>query len=111
METYANIIERQSNLLDFEKELIPYISLRDHFHPTNPHLESEKIIVINRQNTRYAILADQIIGEFQAVVKPLGGYFEAQDFLSGASVYGDGSIVLLLDTEKLKDLAVNGSKQ
>lgn len=111
LETYALIAERQSNLLDFNKELIPYFSLRDHFHPNKEHLGTEKVIIINRQNSRYAILADQIIGEFQAVVKPLGSYFEAQKFLSGASVYGDGSIVLLLDTEKLKDIITSTSKQ
>ena len=110
MEAYSNIIERQSNLLDFNKELIPYISLRDHFHPDTLHLRNEKIVIVKRQNTRYAILADKIIGEFQAVVKPLGSYFEAQNFLAGASVYGDGSIVLLLDTERLKDLVTNNLK-
>ena len=111
MEAYANILERQSNLLDFNSELIPYFSLRDQFHPLNPHFDNEKIVIIKRQNIRYAILADQIIGEFQAVVKPLGSCFEAQNFLSGASVYGDGSMVLLLDTEKLKDLITTTSKQ
>ena len=73
-------------------------------------METEKIIVINRNYVRYAIIADKIIGEFQAVVKPLGGYFEQQRFLSGAGVYGDGSVVLLLDTERLKELIIT-SKQ
>ncbi len=111
MELYSNIKDRQSNLLDFNKELVPYFSLRDNFHPSIGHVDCEKVIIINRQNARYAILADQIVGEFQAVVKPLGGYFEDQSFLSGASVYGDGSIVLLLDTEKLKDIITSTSKQ
>ena len=110
LEKHQNIVDRQSNLLDFKENLIPYISLREHFHPTHEAMETEKIIVINRNNVRYAIIADKIIGEFQAVVKPLGGYFEQQRFLSGAGVYGDGSVVLLLDTERLKELIIT-SKQ
>jgi two-component system chemotaxis sensor kinase CheA len=42
------------------------------------------------------------VGEYQAVIKPLGASFKGQNFLSGASILGDGSIALLLDTEKLK---------
>ncbi|NJO68217.1 MAG: hypothetical protein HC830_02150 [Bacteroidetes bacterium] len=44
---------------------------------------------------------DNILGEYQAVVKPLGVAFRNVKFLSGASLLGDGSIALLVDTEKL----------
>lgn len=104
LELQTNILERQSNLIEFNKQLIPYVSLNKHLLGCNTESESVKLIIINKQDKRYAIVADQIIGEFQAVVKPLGGTFAEQDFLSGASIYGDGSIVLLLDTEKLMKL-------
>lgn len=103
LEAHENIINRQSNLLEYNNELMPYVSLRQHLLDLHDAPEREKIIVINKQDSRYAIVADQIIGEFQAVVKPLGQTFVDQEFLSGASIYGDGSIVLLLDTEKLKN--------
>jgi two-component system chemotaxis sensor kinase CheA len=104
LELQSNILERQSNLIQFNNELIPYVSLNKHLLGHNEANESVKLVIIKKQDKRYAIVADQIIGEFQAVVKPLGGTFADQDFLSGASIYGDGSIVLLLDTEKLKKL-------
>jgi len=104
LELHSNIIQSQSNLIEFNQELIPYVSLNKHLlnDPTLPELV--KLVIIRKQDKRYAIVADQIIGEFQAVVKPLGRTFVDQDFLSGASIYGDGSIVLLLDTEKLLKL-------
>jgi len=37
-------------------------------------------------------------------VKPLGKEFQQLEFLSGASIMGDGGIALLLDTEKLKTI-------
>lgn len=103
MEYHSSILDRQSNLLEFNKELIPYVSLRMHLSGVVDAPEKEKLIIINKQDKRYAIVADQIVGEFQAVVKPLGRSFSDQQYLSGASIYGDGSIVLLLDTDKLKD--------
>jgi two-component system chemotaxis sensor kinase CheA len=63
--------------------------------------ENEKLIIIKKQNKRYAIISDSILGEYQAVIKPLGKAFSDVQFLSGASLLGDGSIALLLDTDKL----------
>lgn len=103
MELHVNILNRQSNLLEFNKELIPYVSLRCHLSGVTDAPDKEKLVIIKKQDRRYAIVADQIIGEFQAVVKPLGRTFSDLQYLSGASIYGDGSIVLLLDTDKLKD--------
>jgi len=104
LELHSNIIQSQSNLIEFNQELIPYVSLNKHLLNDHTLPELVKLVIIRKQDKRYAIVADQIIGEFQAVVKPLGRTFVDQDFLSGASIYGDGSIVLLLDTEKLLKL-------
>jgi two-component system chemotaxis sensor kinase CheA len=49
----------------------------------------------------YGIITENIIGEYQAVIKPMGSAFTDQKFISGASLLGDGSIALLLDTDKL----------
>jgi two-component system chemotaxis sensor kinase CheA len=103
LEASENIANRQNNLIVFDNSLIPYINLREKFHPDVESItrETEKLIIINRQNKRYAVIADQIIGEYQAVIKPLGKAFSSVNFLSGASLLGDGSIALLIDSDKL----------
>ena len=104
LEEHENIVNSQSNLLRFNGELIPFLHLRERFLSGSEFLEKEKLIVINRQGKKYAIVADEIIGKHQAVIKPLSKTFQTVNFLSGASILGDGSIALLIDTEKLKDL-------
>jgi len=96
------MISRQSNLIVYNKKLIPYLSLRRSFTGHTKSAEREKLIIINRQNKYYAIVADKIIGEYQAVIKPMGKTFNDIKFISGASILGDGSIALLIDTEKLR---------
>jgi two-component system chemotaxis sensor kinase CheA len=96
--------EQMSNLhLAYNQSLIPYINLREKFGQTitGSMPENEKVVIINRLNKTYAIVVDQIIGEYQAVIKPLGDAFSRQKFLSGASLLGDGSIALLIDTGQL----------
>ena len=102
-EAHENIIDNLYNLLDFNGNLIPFINMRTKFNPlvTQSTSETEKVVIVSKLNKTYAIITDNIIGEYQAVVKPLGNTFYNVNFLSGASLLGDGSIALLLDTDKL----------
>ncbi len=101
LEAGENIANRQSNLIVFDNELIPFVNLNSQFAASDQDKENEKLIIIKKQNKRYAIISDSILGEYQAVIKPLGQTFSDVQFLSGASLLGDGSIALLIDTDKL----------
>jgi two-component system, chemotaxis family, sensor kinase CheA len=107
LEEHDNIFKRNTNLIEYKEELIPYIYLREKFSSISEIPEKEKIIFIRKQNKKYAIIADEIIGQHQAVIKPLNKTFENINFLSGASILGDGSITLLIDTDKLKEQIIN----
>ncbi len=102
---------KQNKQIAYIEELIPFISLRDEFGYTSPVPEKQKLIVINKQEKCFAVVVDEIIGEYQAVVKSIGSTFADIEFISGASLLGDGGIALLLDTEKLKkQLTINNYK-
>jgi two-component system, chemotaxis family, sensor kinase CheA len=107
LEEHNIIFKRQNSLIDYNGELVPFIYLRENFSSISEIPEKEKLIFITKQNKKYAIIADEIIGQHQAVIKPLNKTFETINFLSGASILGDGSIALLIDTEKLKDLLIS----
>jgi two-component system chemotaxis sensor kinase CheA len=59
------------------------------------------VIVINKYDRKYAITADRIIGEHQAVIKPLGDLFANQPYFSGGSIMVDGKLAFILDTNFL----------
>lgn len=103
LEESEQFVNSKTKQIGYNDDLIPYIDLRNNSN-TN-HLNNreinEKLIIIKRQTKTYAIIADKIIGEFQAVIKPLGQAFSNVKFLSGASLLGDGGIALLVDTDKL----------
>jgi two-component system, chemotaxis family, sensor kinase CheA len=107
LEEHSALFNRQSQLLPYNGELIPFIYLRGIFSNTSASLEKEKLIIISKQGKKYAIVADEIIGQHQAVIKPLSKAVQNADFISGASILGDGAIALLLDTDKLKESLVS----
>lgn len=88
----------RTGTLEFEKELIPFISLRSYFNNNKQYEEASKVVVLKKNNTRYAIIADEIIGQHQAVLKDLGKLMKNHKEITAASLLGNGEVAFLLNT-------------
>jgi len=83
-------------------EQIPYIDLREIFQePERGENDYSQMILIKIDDKKLGVVADSVIGEYQTVMKPLGRYLEKQGYISGASIIGDGTIALVIDTSRL----------
>ena len=89
--------------MTIEDRQYPYINLRNSFNEDEPDSKTgeEQIILIKYEEKLVALLVDQVVGEYQTVVKALGRFLKGQDNISGASIMGDGSISLVIDTNRL----------
>jgi two-component system, chemotaxis family, sensor kinase CheA len=56
------------------------------------------------------VVVDELLGETQAVIKPLAGMFNEASGISGTTIMGDGRISLILDIAPLLDLAQQMSR-
>jgi two-component system chemotaxis sensor kinase CheA len=57
------------------------------------------IIVLRAGGKRYGVTADALLGDQELVIKPLESHWVQNDALAGASVLGDGRVVLIMDAE------------
>jgi len=55
------------------------------------------VIVIGAAERRFGLLVDEMVGEEELVIKALPGELIASDLVSGASILGDGTVVLILN--------------
>ena len=55
------------------------------------------VIVIGAAEKRFGLLVDSLVGEEELVVKALPSDIIASDLVSGASILGDGTVVLILN--------------
>jgi two-component system chemotaxis sensor kinase CheA len=89
-------------------ERTPYFYLRNHFNATTPAPQYSQIIKISSHLGQIGLVVDKIIGDYQAVLKPLGQAYRNQQEFSGATILGDGTVALVIDPlrliNKLKDL-------
>lgn len=66
--------------------------------------EDKILILVETNGTQICLLADEILGQQQAVIKGLPGYFGNIKGLSGCTIIGDGEICLILDVGSLPEL-------
>ena len=91
-------LNRFNNLIVLDDEQIPFISLSEEFDGVENPTPSQEIVIVNYDERKVGLIVDRIVGKFQAVLKPLGRYFQHMDNISGATILGDGKIALVLDS-------------
>lgn len=99
------IRQKHTSTLPFNNHLIPFVDLRelltiDGYYPGNL-----KTVIIRNNEKELALLCDKIIGEHQAVLKPLGKSFRNQKYITSASQMGDGKMAFMIDTNILFKLS------
>ena len=99
-----------NNLIVLDGEQIPFYYLREEFAEEGDVPETEEVVVVQYEGVRVGLAIDSVIGEYQAVLKPLGKFYKNQETISGATILGDGSIALVLDTNKIINHFSNHNK-
>ena len=64
---------------------------------TEPKKKKHFVIVIGSAEKRFGLLVDSMVGEEELVIKALPSDIVASDLVSGASILGDGTVVLILN--------------
>ena len=80
---------------------VPYVRLREAFATGGQALARENVVVVQVDNFRAGIAVDRLVGEIQAVIKPLGKLFRSVTGVAGSTILGDGSVGLILDVPGL----------
>jgi two-component system chemotaxis sensor kinase CheA len=88
-------------LIEIRGELVPYMRLREWFDVSGKIPPIEQIVVTRMGDRRFGFSVDEVIGQYQTVIKRLGKVYEGTKGLAGATILGDGSVAMILDTASL----------
>lgn len=97
---------RTRGYLDMRGEVLPLLWLREAFDmDSSAPLRRENVVVVQFGQTKAGIVVDQLMGEHQTVIRPLGKLFSALRGVSGSTILGSGEIALILDVAGLMTMA------
>lgn len=86
--------------------VLPCLHLRQHFNLAGETRRRENIVVVNHGGHQAGFVVDELLGEFQTVIKPLGRLFAGLKGISGSTILGTGDVALIVDVPALIQLAV-----
>lgn len=100
-----NMVQRNSGLGDIlllRGENLPLFRLGDFFGLKSAKHHGEMIAMVVRTGPRpFAILVDDILGQYQVVIKQLGPELAGMKGVSGSTILGDGKPSLILEPQEL----------
>lgn len=71
----------------------------------NEEEEYLSVVIINADGKRIGFIVDELLDKQEVVIKPLIDYLACIKGISGATILGDGSVILILDPNELANLA------
>ncbi|MBQ0719103.1 MAG: chemotaxis protein CheA [Gammaproteobacteria bacterium] len=98
-----------SQHINLRGEIMPYLHLGDVFRGQGEKSAGvgggekarENIVVARYGNKKAGLVVDELLGEHQTVIKPLGRIFENIQGLSGATILGNGEVAMIIDVPNL----------
>jgi two-component system chemotaxis sensor kinase CheA len=93
----------EQNFIDLRGEVLPLLKLREHFGLDGRTARRQNIVVVKALGRKAGLVVDDLKGEFQAVIKPLGELFAAVQGITGSTILGSGEVALVLDVPELLD--------
>ncbi len=94
-----------SGTLNLRGEVLPFLELRKIFNIQDALSERRSVVVVRNGEMAAGLVVDQLLGEYQTVIKPLGKLFQKVRGISGGTVLGSGEVALILDVPSLVRLA------
>ncbi len=101
-------IDDVQHYVNLRGEVLPYLRLGSFFrsHQQSAHQnivanQRESLVIVRVGDAKAGFVVDELHGENQTVIKPLGKLFENLKGIGGATVLGSGDVALILDVHGL----------
>jgi two-component system chemotaxis sensor kinase CheA len=91
-----------SGVIRFRDATLAYTGLRGIFAPDSaPPTDRQSLVVVRHGDLIAGLVVDALIGETEAMVRPLSGRLAGLRRIGGSAVLGDGRIALILDVPSI----------
>lgn len=97
-----------TEMVRIRERLVPVVRLHDLFNTTSDHTDLTKgiLVVVDHERKQLCLFVDEIMGQYQTVIKGLSNFLGSVRGISGSSIMSNGDISLILDIPSLVSFAL-----
>ncbi len=94
---------QNKEVINLRGSVTPLIRLSESLEveSNQPENANMVVVIVKKGEQQAGLVIDEMLGQLEIVIKPLGKYTSRCKFISGATILGDGEIALILDTNAL----------
>jgi two-component system chemotaxis sensor kinase CheA len=96
---------RGRGVVELRGQALPVVGLRALYALEGPVPARCSVVVIQAGAQRCGVIVDNLLGQHQTVIKPLGRMFRSLRGISGSTILGNGEVALIVDVASLGHLA------
>jgi two-component system chemotaxis sensor kinase CheA len=96
---------RGRRTVELRGQVLPVVSLRALYALDGDDPPRPSVVVLRAGPRRFGVQVDQLLGQHQTVIKPLGRMFRSLRGMAGSSILGNGEVALIFDVGSLGQLA------
>jgi two-component system, chemotaxis family, sensor kinase CheA len=115
LDTVVEVIETRStvtaldsqgrSVVELRGRTLPVVDLRALYALDSEPPERSSVVVIRCGTSSFGVVVDQLLGQHQTVIKPMGRMFRSLRGISGSTILGNGDVALIFDVTSLSSLA------
>ncbi|MBD3265162.1 hypothetical protein GF373_00700 [bacterium] len=96
-------VKGQGQVIRLRDDVVPILNLRQTMGmPDYDQDITRHYVAVIRNGDKYVgLIVDRMVNEQEVVIKSLGGEVSRAPYIAGASILGDGRVILILDTASL----------
>ncbi len=99
-----------NQFINLRGEILPLLNVHDYFSEKVYEGGRENVLIVKYADKVVGLKVDELFGEHQTVIKPLGETFQQVPGISGGSILGSGEVALIVDVPSLIDFKLKQSK-
>ena len=102
MESDVKLVQNKE-VINLRGTVIPLVRLDQvlDLEPSEEENESLVVVIVKKGDKQAGLVIDNLIGQQEIVIKPLGKYIYIHKMFSGATILGDGEVALIIDANTL----------
>jgi two-component system chemotaxis sensor kinase CheA len=99
-------ISSDNEFIELRGHVLPLIRLRKIMKAKELNSNREAVVVVQFARQKVGFVVDELLGEYQTVIKSLGKLFDHERCIGGATILGSGEVAIILDVPGLIDLTM-----
>ncbi len=94
---------QQKEVINLRGSVIPIVRLDEMLDcpPSDAEPENLVVVIVKKGDKQTGLVIDNLLGQQEIVIKPLGKYINIHKMISGATILGDGEVALIIDSNSL----------